>query len=57
MQKIQEEEEARAAADTALENKLQTNINNLEKKHITLEPILICAATGKGISILSGSSY
>ena len=28
MQKIQEEEEARAAADTALENKLQTNINN-----------------------------
>lgn len=29
MQKIQEEEEARAAAD----NKLQTNINNLEKKH------------------------
>ena len=33
MQKIQREEEARAAADTALENKLQTNINNLEKKH------------------------
>lgn len=33
MQKIQKEEEARAAADTALENKLQTNINNLEKKH------------------------
>lgn len=33
MQKIQEEEGARAAADTALENKLQTNINNLEKKH------------------------
>lgn len=33
MQLIQEEEEARAAADTALENKLQTNINNLEKKH------------------------
>lgn len=33
MQKIQEEEEARAAADTALENKLQTNINNLKKKH------------------------
>ena len=33
MQKIQEEEEARVAADTALENKLQTNINNLEKKH------------------------
>lgn len=33
MQKIQEEEAARAAADTALENKLQTNINNLEKKH------------------------
>lgn len=33
MQKIQEEEQARAAADTALENKLQTNINNLEKKH------------------------
>lgn len=33
MQQIQEEEEARAAADTALENKLQTNINNLEKKH------------------------
>ena len=33
MQKIQEEEEARAVADTALENKLQTNINNLEKKH------------------------
>lgn len=33
MQKILEEEEARAAADTALENKLQTNINNLEKKH------------------------
>lgn len=33
MQKIQEEEESRAAADTALENKLQTNINNLEKKH------------------------
>lgn len=33
MQKIWEEEEARAAADTALENKLQTNINNLEKKH------------------------
>lgn len=33
MQKIQEEEEVRAAADTALENKLQTNINNLEKKH------------------------
>lgn len=33
MKKIQEEEEARAAADTALENKLQTNINNLEKKH------------------------
>lgn len=33
MRKIQEEEEARAAADTALENKLQTNINNLEKKH------------------------
>lgn len=33
MQKIQGEEEARAAADTALENKLQTNINNLEKKH------------------------
>jgi hypothetical protein len=33
MQKIQEEEEARAAADTALKNKLQTNINNLEKKH------------------------
>ena len=33
MQKIQGEEKARAAADTALENKLQTNINNLEKKH------------------------
>lgn len=33
MQKIQKEEETRAAADTALENKLQTNINNLEKKH------------------------
>jgi hypothetical protein len=33
MQKIQEEEAARAAADTALENKLQTNIHNLEKKH------------------------
>lgn len=33
MRKIQEEEEARAAADIALENKLQTNINNLEKKH------------------------
>lgn len=33
MQKIQKEEEVRAAADTALENKLQTNINNLEKKH------------------------
>lgn len=33
MQKIWEEEKARAAADTALENKLQTNINNLEKKH------------------------
>lgn len=33
MQKIQEEEETRAAADTALENKLQTNINNLKKKH------------------------
>lgn len=33
MQKIQAEKEARAAADTALENKLQTNINNLEKKH------------------------
>lgn len=33
MQKIQEEKEARAAADTALENRLQTNINNLEKKH------------------------
>ena len=33
MQKIREEEEARAAADTALENKLQTNIHNLEKKH------------------------
>lgn len=33
MQRIQEEEAARAAADTALENKLQTNINNLEKKH------------------------
>ena len=33
MQQIQEEEEARAAADTALEDKLQTNINNLEKKH------------------------
>lgn len=33
MQKIREEEGARAAADTALENKLQTNINNLEKKH------------------------
>ena len=33
MQKIQEEGKARAAADTALENKLQTNINNLEKKH------------------------
>lgn len=33
MQKIQEEEKARAAADTALENKLQTNINNLKKKH------------------------
>lgn len=33
MQKIQKEEEARAAADTALENKLQTNINNLKKKH------------------------
>ena len=33
MQKIQKEEKARAAADTALENKLQTNINNLEKKH------------------------
>lgn len=33
MQKIREEEKARAAADTALENKLQTNINNLEKKH------------------------
>ena len=33
MQKIREEEEVRAAADTALENKLQTNINNLEKKH------------------------
>lgn len=33
MQKIREEEAARAAADTALENKLQTNINNLEKKH------------------------
>ena len=33
MQKIWEEEKVRAAADTALENKLQTNINNLEKKH------------------------
>lgn len=33
MQKIQKEEKARAAADTALENKLQTNINNLKKKH------------------------
>lgn len=33
MQKIQEEADARAAADTALENTLQTNINNLEKKH------------------------
>ena len=33
MQKIQEEEAARKAADTALKNKLQTNINNLEKKH------------------------
>jgi hypothetical protein len=33
MQKIQKEEKARAAADIALENKLQTNINNLEKKH------------------------
>lgn len=33
MQLIWEEEKARTAADTALENKLQTNINNLEKKH------------------------
>lgn len=33
MQKIQKEEKARADADIALENKLQTNINNLEKKH------------------------
>lgn len=31
MQKIQEEEAARAAADIALENKLQTNINNLKR--------------------------
>ena len=33
MQKIQEEEEARAAADTALETKLQKNIDTLEAKH------------------------
>lgn len=33
MQRIQEEEAARAAADTALETKLQNNINTLEAKH------------------------
>ncbi|UWD55265.1 MAG: chaperone of endosialidase [Bacteriophage sp.] len=33
MQKIQREEEARAAADTALETKLQKNIDTLEAKH------------------------
>jgi hypothetical protein len=52
MQKIQEEEEARAAADTALENKLQTNINNLEKKH---DDFVATKGQANGLASLDGN--
>lgn len=52
MRKIQEEEEARAAADTALENKLQTNINNLEKKH---DDFVATKGKAKGFASLDGN--
>lgn len=52
MQKIREEEEARAAADTALENKLQTNINNLEKKH---DDFVATKGKAKGFASLDGN--
>lgn len=52
MQKIQEEEGARAAADTALENKLQTNINNLEKKH---DDFVATKGKAKGFASLDGN--
>ena len=52
MQKIREEEEARAAADTALENKLQTNINNLEKKH---DDFIATKGKANGFASLDGN--
>lgn len=52
MQKIQAEEEARAAADTALENKLQTNINNLEKKH---DDFVATKGNANGLASLDGN--
>ena len=52
MQKIQEEEKARAAADTALENKLQTNINNLEKKH---DDFVATKGKANGLASLDGN--
>lgn len=52
MQKIQEEEAARAAADTALENKLQTNINNLEKKH---DDFVATKGKANGLASLDGN--
>ena len=52
MQKIQEEEKARAAADTALENKLQTNINNLEKKH---DDFVATKGNANGLASLDGN--
>lgn len=52
MQKIREEEEARAAADTALENKLQTNINNLEKKH---DDFVATKGKANGLASLDGN--
>lgn len=52
MQKIQKEEEARAAADTALENKLQTNINNLEKKH---DDFVATKGKANGLASLDGN--
>lgn len=52
MQKIQKEEEARAAADTALENKLQTNINNLKKKH---DDFVATKGKANGLASLDGN--
>lgn len=52
MQKIQKEEEARAAADTALKNKLQTNINNLEKKH---NDFVVTKGKANGFASLDGN--